>query len=387
MTEPSLGERAATARPRILCVDDEPNVLEGLKDVLHRSFDVRVATGGASALEMLRDEPDEYAIIISDMRMPLMSGTELLRQAKGIAPDAARILLTGYADLDAAITAVNDASLFRYLTKPCQSAELLRACAAALGHHRHRSAERSVLEETLLHASVDALVELLALSNPAAFGRGSRVKRWQRVLLGRSSFRMPGRSRWRQCSRRWAITLPQATADKLDAGQPLDEIEEALVERVPDLTRDLIGKIPRLDGVLDILDKSRQPTAVDTEDLAAVGAHVLRIARDYDSLESEGAMTAVAVGAMRSRATYERRFIDVLANVVGVGRSTPAVREVHLADVRIGMTFASDVVSVNGAVLVARGQQVSRQLRERLTNLGPDVVRQPLRTFASEPGT
>src|SRR5581483_1037494 len=133
--------RAAPARPRILCVDDEPYVLESLRDTLRRSFDVLTAGGGPEALEKLNAEPGEYAVIISDMRMPVMSGSSFLRESRRIAPDAARILLTGYADLDAAISAVNDAQLFRFLTKPCEPEQLLRACTAGLLQHRLQTAE------------------------------------------------------------------------------------------------------------------------------------------------------------------------------------------------------------------------------------------------------
>jgi DNA-binding NtrC family response regulator len=124
------------ARPRVLCVDDEPLVLEGLRDILGRSFEVSVATSAVGGLEILRGEPDAFAIVISDMRMPVMGGADFLRTARAVAPDAVRMLLTGHADLQAAIRAVNGARLFRFLTKPCEAQELLGACVAALGQHR-----------------------------------------------------------------------------------------------------------------------------------------------------------------------------------------------------------------------------------------------------------
>ena len=108
-TAPASSPRAG--RPRILCVDDEPHILESLRDTLRRGFDVRTAGSGPEGLAMLEDGPDEYALIISDMRMPVMSGSVFLREARRVSPDASRILLTGYADLDAAVSAVNDAQL------------------------------------------------------------------------------------------------------------------------------------------------------------------------------------------------------------------------------------------------------------------------------------
>ena len=109
---------------RVLCVDDEPLVLEGLRDSLRRSFDVDVAESGTAALALLEQDPDAYAVVISDMRMPGMSGAAFLSQARRVAPNAVRLLLTGHADLDAAIAACSSPSAC------CSS----RRCAAASAH-------------------------------------------------------------------------------------------------------------------------------------------------------------------------------------------------------------------------------------------------------------
>ena len=377
-------QSAAALHPRVLCVDDEPYVLDGLRDVLRRSFDVRTATSGADGLRALLDEPDGYAIVLSDMRMPVMSGAEFLRRARMIAPDAVRMLLTGHADLEDAIKAVNGARLFRYLTKPCDSDELLRACAAALGYHRLHVAERLVLEQTV-RGSVEALGDVLALTNPAAFGRGRRVKR----LAGQLAYALGVPAVWEvevaaMLAQVGAVILPQATADKLYSGLALTEHEAAMVQRVPAVSRGLIGKIPRLDGVLEILDGSYETHAhPDAVDPVGRAAQILRIARDYDSLESQGVTKPVALGAMASRRIYPPEFLTTLANVIGVGRAAPAIREVQLDDLAVGATLASDVVSVDGRLLVARGHPVSEQIIERLTNIGSRAVREPLRIVAT----
>ena len=127
--------RSANGRPRILCVDDEEFVLEGLRDTLHRAFDVRTATGATMALAMLREDPDGYAVVLSDMRMPGILGSEFLREARTVAPDCVRMLLTGYADVDSAIRAVNDAQLFRFLTKPCEPEHLMRPASRRWPNH------------------------------------------------------------------------------------------------------------------------------------------------------------------------------------------------------------------------------------------------------------
>src|SRR5437773_1884212 len=96
---------AAAYRPRVLCVDDEPNLLDALKLVLKRHYDVRTACDGTTALELLRaDGP--FLVVLSDMRMPGMDGAQFLRRARAVAPAATRMLLTGHAGMDDAIAAV-----------------------------------------------------------------------------------------------------------------------------------------------------------------------------------------------------------------------------------------------------------------------------------------
>lgn len=374
------------SKPRMLCVDDEPYVLEGLRDVLCRRFDVRIATGGVAGLELLRCEPDSFAVVISDMRMPGMAGADFLREARAIAPDATRMLLTGHADLQAAIRAVNGARLFRFLTKPCEVGELMDACEAALAQHRLQTAERDLLEQTL-RGSVDALAEVLALANPAAFGRSGRVK----ALAGELARAVELANWWEvevaaMLAHIGAITLPQATAEKLYAGANLTAEEAAMVKRVPLVTRRLLGKIPRLEGVIEILDRYQDPLEDGEDDrqrLVPPGARVLRIALDYAKLESEGATESIALGAMRSRGNYDRELLQAFARMVGVG-GAPEVHERSVSELRVGMTLADDVRSAGGVLLVARGQRVSEQLIDRLANLNEGFVHEPLRVFEDE---
>jgi response regulator RpfG family c-di-GMP phosphodiesterase len=388
---PSDGSAARSStngsRPRILCVDDEPLVLEGLRDTLRRSFDVRVATSAADGLELLRADPDAYAVVISDMRMPVKAGDVFLREARTVAPDAVRMLLTGYADLDSAIRAVNGAQLFRFLTKPCAPDELLRACAVALGQHRMITAERVLLEQTL-RGSIDALYRTLALANPAAFGRSGRIKQ----LAGRLAAAAELDDRWEievaaMLDQIGAVTLPHATAEKLYSGEPLSSAEQQMVDRVPAITRSLISTIPRLDGVLGILD-GRHVTPEPGDDAALealpVGARVLRIAADYDELETRGATAAVALGAMGGRRIYDRRLLELLSRIAGVGARPPAVAEIPMLALRVGMMLADDVRHSSGSLLVARGHTVNDQLIDRLDNLPSGSVREPIRVFGPE---
>jgi len=116
-------------KPRVLLVDDEERILRSLGLLLRMQYQVFATSDGYEALDILKRE--KIHVLISDQRMPIMTGSDLLRQARDIAPDTIRILLTGYADADAALESVNEGEIFRYITKPWGPKELRDTIAQA----------------------------------------------------------------------------------------------------------------------------------------------------------------------------------------------------------------------------------------------------------------
>jgi diguanylate cyclase (GGDEF)-like protein len=139
---------APPGRERILCVDDEPQVLKGLALQLGRHYDVCTAASGAEALAILDRDPG-IAVVISDMRMPGMSGAAFLAEVRRVAPQTARILLTGQTDLASAIAAVNEGQIHCFLSKPCPPAKLQDAVGAAIRRHKESSADRSGIRRSI----------------------------------------------------------------------------------------------------------------------------------------------------------------------------------------------------------------------------------------------
>jgi predicted signal transduction protein with EAL and GGDEF domain len=138
----------STAAHAVLCVDDEPQLLEALALTLGHRYYVELAASGQAALEKLRSLPTP-TVIVSDMRMPKMNGAQLFSEALRIAPDARRILLTGHADVQSAIAAVNEGRIFRYLTKPCATAELVEAVEAAIADYEGEMRDKSAIRRTV----------------------------------------------------------------------------------------------------------------------------------------------------------------------------------------------------------------------------------------------
>jgi response regulator RpfG family c-di-GMP phosphodiesterase len=375
-----------TAKPRVLCVDDEPNVLEGLSLTLRRGYEVVLAGSGEAGLDVLMRDPT-IAAVVSDMRMPGMDGATFLGKARAVLPDATRLLLTGQAELALAISAINEGRIFRFLTKPCPPPVLVGAVEEAVELNRLVTSERVLLEQTL-RGSIQMLTEVLALAAPTAFGQAIRIQRHARELAAK----VPGAEVWpvevaAMLSQVGYISLSPATLEKLQEGRPLSAEEGQAVERLPALAEQLIAGIPRLNDVRAALKQQGIPfdgagiaaTAPRGRDIP-LGARVLGIVCDFDRLEVSGMPTQVALDTMRGRTgRYDPDLLELFASNLGSRGRDVEVVEIPIRMVRIGMTFLDDVRSHTGALLVARGHEATPSLVERLRSFAPGFVREPVR--------
>lgn len=117
---------------KILIVDDEPANLRALERLFRADYDVLTAASGADALELLSQH--EVELLITDQRMPEMTGIELLKRTVSLRPRMVRMILTGYTEVDALVEAINCGEVYRYVTKPWSNEELLLTVRRALEH-------------------------------------------------------------------------------------------------------------------------------------------------------------------------------------------------------------------------------------------------------------
>jgi response regulator RpfG family c-di-GMP phosphodiesterase len=376
-----------TSRLPVLCVDDEPQVLEGVSLHLHRRYQVLTATSGAAALEILAKHPT-IVVVMSDMRMPGMDGAQFLSNARKAAPDVVRLLLTGQSDMKSAIAAVNDGQIFRFLTKPCAPPLLLAAFAAAVEQHRLITAERVLLEQTL-NGSIKTLVDVLALTSPASFGRASRLK----ARVSELATQLELAEKWQVevaalLSQLGTITLPPEVLEKLTYGGDLGEAEQKMVDRLPEVNEQLLGNIPRLEPVRAILGRIARraspgelPTEPGNPRTVELGARILRVALDFDVLETQGMSPARAVDTLRGRGDrYDPHVLEAFATLFGSGNAThEELRELPISALRVGMVFVQDVKLTTGALLCARGYEVTESFLARARNFRPGSVKEPVR--------
>jgi len=121
--------------------------VQALQRALRSEFHIEIAGGSEAGLQVLtRDGP--FAVVVSDLRMPVMDGVQFLSRVKAVSPDSIRVMLTGQADLNAAIAAVNEGNIFRFLTKPCPPATMSKVLEASLEQYRLVTAERELLQNT-----------------------------------------------------------------------------------------------------------------------------------------------------------------------------------------------------------------------------------------------
>ena len=378
----------AKARSRIVCVDDEPQVLSGLSLHLRRRYEVESATSGAAALELLARQP-QAAVLISDMRMPGMNGAELLAKASITHPHTTRILLTGHAEVDAAISAVNHGHVFRFLVKPCPPPELLAAVEAGVELHRQTVAEQTLLEQTL-HGSIKMLTEVMSITNPVSFGRAQRVKQHVTALCDKLELS----ERWQvevaaMLSQLATFTLPPETIEKVYYGATLSQEEQAMLDRSPDVTEQLLSHVPRLELVREILATYNKPykkpdKVEQTHDQVKLQrlSQILRVAVDFDTLEAQGLSSGIALTTLKGRGDqYEPQVLAAFLSLYGQRREGDKIRDISVGALRSGMVLAADVKMATGTLFVARGYEVTPAFLERIRNFRPGSVREPIKVL------
>jgi response regulator RpfG family c-di-GMP phosphodiesterase len=380
-------------RPRILCVDDDPNVLEGLKRTLRGHYVVETATEGKVAIEMLRSA-EPFAVIMSDQRMPQMTGTQFLAQARVVASSSVRVLLTGQADMQSAMDAVNEGNIFRFLTKPCTTDVLLTALGSCCQQYLLVTSEKVLLEQTL-HGSIKALVDILSLANPLAFGRATRVRKIVEELMNHFQIR----EHWpvevaAMLSQIGCVKLPPETLDKLYKGEVLTGPEKVMVDRMPTVVEKCLSNIPRIDAVISILrlsvcqfthPKQRNGIAIVGE--LPWGARALKIALDFDLLEAGGNPAEQPMAVMHGReGWYDPHILEAFAGMRGISQEKAPMLERRVNDITVGMTFGEDLKSGKGLLLIARGQEVTPALLERMRNFSAELaIREPVRMLLPNP--
>lgn len=366
-------QKANTMTEKILLVDDDLNILSGYRRSLHGEFQLETASGASQALQLMAHQ-GPYAVVVSDMRMPAMDGIQLLAKVKTQSPETVRIMLTGAGDVETAIQAVNEGSVFRFLTKPCEKELMAKTLTAALVQHRLITAEKELLERTL-HGSIQVLTEVLSLVNPAAFGRAMRARRYIHHLAET----MHLENAWQYeiaalMSQLGCVTLPPEIIEAVYAGKKLSADEQAQYDAHPSIAGDLLSRIPRLEPIGWMIKYQTQvpPFEGDTEDREKadmrMGAEILRLALDFEKLISQGlSRTETAHVLARQYKRFSARVFEALVEL-DPNAEEHEVRRCWVNELSPGMIVQQDIRTFTGLLVVSKGQEVTLPLMLKLKN-------------------
>ena len=364
-------------KPKILFVDDDPLALEGLSRSVYREFKADLAEGPEAGLEKIKND-GPYIVVISDMRMPVMDGAEFLSRVRNIAPDSIRVMLTGCADTEAAMRAVNEGRIFRFLNKPVTGEDLaltLRGCVAQYDLMRR---EKELLEKTLTGV-IRVLAEVLQLANPVAFSKGARICQYVRHIarkLGLSDT-------WQyeiaaMLSELGCLTLTPDLLETIHAGEPLNPENEKRYSQHPQIAHDLLVRIPRLELVADMILKQKEVPAdlpqfrSPAADTVRRGAQMLKVSLAFDGLLSTGTERQEALLTLsRSPIDYDAQMVDALGDF-RLSRGPTELRPVDVCDLRTGMILNENLRSTTGVLIAPKGHEVSSALMKAVRNFVED---------------
>lgn len=370
----------------ILLVDDETKVLSSLsRSLLMEDYnEIKTATNGQEGLDLINETAD-LAVVVSDYMMPGMNGIDFLARAREIRPDASRILLTGLADLEMALDAVNKGNVYRFLLKPCPSDVFIGAIQDGIRYHQLITGEKELLSKTL-NGSIKVMIDILAAVNPDIFAKASRLRKLGHELA--FALRMEDQS-WEVelsalLSQVGAVTIPRNVMVKWQTGGILDESEREMVKTIPKVSKQLISNVPRLENIAKAVGYQdctySRPNNLDypTGKNIPVIARILKIIIDYDQFLERNYVPIKSYQSMlKHEEDYDPDILGVFAEKVIRLEKQPTgkvsdihkgEKEIYVDDLKLGMVLSRDVVDKNGILIVARNTTITEVMMYKLIN-------------------
>lgn len=271
----------------VLFVDDEVSILEIAAAIFEgQGISILTARHGAEALEVIRNH--EVAVIVSDQRMPGMTGMELLTRIKAISPDTVKILMTGFADLETAIEAINRVEVFRFIVKPWENSQFEEIVLDALKRYR---LIKSIMQGD--EAAMLSLVRALELKDPYTKGHSERVANYavaiaRRMKLSEKRLRAIRYGSWLHDCGKIGVS-----ENILNFEGPLDDAETHIVRNHPLWGADVGRKARLSEAIVNVIlhhherfDGKGYPSGIVGAKIP-MEARIVAVADVYDALTTE----------------------------------------------------------------------------------------------------
>lgn len=404
------------AIPRtVLCVDDEPSILSALKRLFrptgHR---ILTAESGAAALALL--ESESIDLIISDMRMPMMTGAELLSQVRTRWPDVTRLLLTGYADIDSTISAINDGQIHRYIAKPWKDSEILGTVAEAFERKAliaeknrlealsiRQNEELKALNATLEQKVEERTAELAQLNDRLKKNYFNSIKSFSNLIELRGGALVGHSRKVADLARRTAKALNLDDTQSHDVfiaalmhdigkiglsdvtlSKPVSKMtpeESARYRLHPIFGEQALMGLDDMQPVAALIRSHHErhdgrgfPDALK-EDAIPMGARILAVVDAYEDMQAGHLITEclspnearTMIG--RGRGTqFDPVVVDAFLSLFAKPTAPPPHRPLRLRtnELRSGMVLASDFLSAEGVLLLAADHVLTDELIARI---------------------
>lgn len=368
---------------KILFIDDEKNVLAAIHRQLRRQYNILPALSGAEGLAAVAKH--KPAVVVCDMRMPDMDGITTLSEIEKKSPNTVRIMLTGNADQETAVDAINRGRIFRFLNKPCSDQVLRAALDDALRQHELITSEKTLLQKTLI-GSVRAMADILSLVVPAAFEKSVRVRNWARLIA--DEINMPSRWELDLAAMLYPIGLvmvPSSILDKvLTDSRSLSPQERQVLLSAPESARRLLSHIPRLKNVANIIayqdrgyDGSGTPDKGPIGEDILLGSRILKVLKDLADITNDDVPSEAAVTILLKRAEiYDPAVLIAASNLWSLGphQLASGVKKSKRFSVQLDTLLPNDllvepIMLKSGKLLLSEGIRVSAAQIERLRNI------------------
>jgi len=406
----------------ILCVDDEVNILNSLRRLFHKEpFRVLTASSGKEGLALLK-QTENIGMILSDHRMPGMSGTEFLHEAAELSPDSYRMLLTGYADMDTAIQAINQAKAIHFQTKPWDDEELLRLVREGLQRYRTKREKRQ-LQEMLTESNATLGARLLQqtenfrahlgntrLQHDRNFTMNESIVSLLAELLDQCHYRLSKHSRnvaALATSMVTTLNLPESQREEIGHAALLHDIgligvsDRMLMNNMELLSgndasdyqdhpvrgQKLLRSFKELDQVgwhirhhHEAFDGSGFPDGLAGEEIS-LGGRIIHLASFIDNsygqpvgIDAKYQMDKKVIAGLGTNfdpdlyGAANRAIMEVLSD--STAAPTPAnEQKIHFTSLQVGMVLVNDILDSSGSLFMGQGTRLTpehlRTIRSR----------------------
>lgn len=364
---------------RILFVDDDANILSSFKRMLYKDYAVTVANSPEEGLDFMRQAQTTapFAVVVSDFKMPKMNGVDFLKQCYTINKNTVRILLTGYADVNNAMSAVNEGHVFRFLAKPVEHELLRQVLDAGIEQYMLVTAEKELLRGTL-QGSIKLMSEIFSIIDPDSFGQTERIRRTVNAMVKNLDIE----NGWQVeiaallCQIGF-IAVPDEILEKAFYGNEMSFAERKVYLAHTTVAGKLIRNIPRLHEVANIVEHFEYSPKDRLN--APVGSRIIRIARDYDLHLNRGATSSKAIREMKAKIDlYDPRILAELESAVSSADGY-LIRSLKIAELKEGMILRENIETVDKLLLLRKGATLCEASILRLNTYGISMgIREPI---------